>query len=170
MRVFALAPMSRPIAVLSAVLLALPLLMLAGSFLVPERGVLLAAALFVVAVYAAIWLWWRPAAFEVSPEGLRIRFPARSRLVPARDVAAARVLTGRELRDRVGFAMRIGAGGLWGGFGWLWTSRRGIVELYVSRLDGYVLLERRGGRPLLFTPADPAGLVEALSGAAGARA
>jgi hypothetical protein len=85
-------------------------------------------------------------------------------------VAGARVLSGREFRDRVGFAMRIGAGGLWGGFGWLWTSRRGIVEFYVSRLDGYVLLERCSGRPLLFTPADPEGMVEALMGAAGARA
>jgi hypothetical protein len=32
--------------------------------------------------------------------------------------------------------LRIGVGGLWGVFGWLWT-RRGLVEVYVSRTDGW---------------------------------
>jgi hypothetical protein len=72
-------------------------------------------------------------------------------------------MTSREFRDEHGWAMRIGAGGLWGGFGWLWTSRRGLVEFYVSRLDGYVLLERRTGRPLLFTPVEPERVASALS-------
>jgi hypothetical protein len=57
---------------------------------------------------------------------------------------------------------RIGVGGLWGGFGWLWTTRRGLVEFYVSRADGMVLIERRGARPLLITPADPEKLLRAL--------
>jgi hypothetical protein len=163
MHVFALAPMSRSIAVLSAMLLALPVLLAAASFVSAEAGpVLLGAAVFVLAIYASIWIWWRPSAFEVSPEGLRIRFPGRTRLVPAIDVAEARAIGGPELRDLLGLAIRIGAGGLWGGFGWLWTSRRGIVEFYVSRLDRYVWIERRAGRPLLFTPVDPDAVVRAL--------
>jgi hypothetical protein len=32
--------------------------------------------------------------------------------------------------SEVGWSMRVGAGGLWGGFGWLWTERRGIVQMY----------------------------------------
>jgi hypothetical protein len=163
MHVFALAPMSRSIALLSAVLLALPAVLAVASFASAEAGpVLLGAAVFVVATYASIWIWWRPSAFEVSAEGLRIRFPGRTRFVPGPDLAGARVLSSAELRELVGLAMRIGAGGLWGGFGWLWTSRRGIVEFYVSRLDGYVWVERRAGRPLLFTPVDPDGVVRAL--------
>ena len=61
------------------------------------------------------------------------------------------------------FAGRIGVGGLWGGFGWLWTRGRGMVEFYVSRTDGLVIVERRGGRALLFTPQDPEEFVDALS-------
>jgi hypothetical protein len=47
--------------------------------------------------------------------------------------------------------MRIGAGGLWGGFGWLYT-RKGLLDLYVSRTDRFVLVRLRTGRPLLITP------------------
>lgn len=47
--------------------------------------------------------------------------------------------------------MRIGIGGLWGGFGWLWPGR-GLVNFYVSRSDGLVLIERMSARPLLITP------------------
>jgi hypothetical protein len=165
MHVFPLAPMSRSIAVLSGVLLALPLLFLAGAFLLNEQAariVLLAVTCFVLAVYASVWIWWRPSRFEVTAAGLHIRFPARARLVPSHDVASARVIEGRELRALVGLAIRVGAGGLWGGFGWLWTTRRGLVEFYVSRFDRYVWLERRAGRPLLFTPRDPERLVRAL--------
>jgi hypothetical protein len=57
--------------------------------------------------------------------------------------------------------MRIGAGGLWGGFGWLYT-RRGLVDLYVSRTDRFVLVRRRAGRPLLLTPERDASFVDAL--------
>ena len=61
--------------------------------------------------------------------------------------------------------MRVGAGGLWGGFGWLWTQRRGIVQMYISRTDGFVWIERVGDRPWLITPAQPSAFVRALSSA-----
>jgi hypothetical protein len=102
--------------------------------------------------------------FEVAADGLRIRFPLRTRAVPAREIAGVRLISGAAFREEFGFAVRIGVGGLWGGFGWLWTAKRGLVELYVSRLDGLVLVERsRGAAPLLLTPTDPEELVEALS-------
>jgi hypothetical protein len=59
--------------------------------------------------------------------------------------------------------MRVGAGGLWGGFGWLWTQRRGIVQMYISRTDGFVWIERIGDRPWLITPDEPEKFVRALS-------
>ena len=61
--------------------------------------------------------------------------------------------------------MRVGGGALWGGFGWLWTQRRGIVQMYISRTDGFVWIERVGDRPWLITPAQPAAFVRALSSA-----
>ena len=115
------------------------------------------------ALYAWIWLRWRPSGFEVSADGLTIRFPLGRRQVVARDIASVRVLAVATFREEFGLALRIGVGGLWGGFGWLWTSQRGLVEFYISRLDGFVLVERRAGRPLLVTPQSPEELVDALS-------
>jgi hypothetical protein len=66
-------------------------------------------------------------------------------------------------------AFFVGAGGLWGGFGWLWTERRGIAQMYVSRTEGLVWIERRGGRPWLITPEEPEAFVRALWGQARAR-
>jgi hypothetical protein len=59
--------------------------------------------------------------------------------------------------------MRIGAGGLWGAFGWLWTQRRGMVQMYISRTDGFVWIERGADRPWLITPEQPQAFLSALS-------
>jgi hypothetical protein len=158
--------MSRAIRWLTGALLSIPAWFLGIAWLVPQLAVFALVAAAIVALYAAIWVWWRPSGFEVSSDGLGIRFPGATRRIPTHRIAGARILTTAEFRDEVGLALRIGVGGLWGGFGWLWTQRRGLVEFYVSRLDGLVWIERRDGRPLLVTPSDPSGLVRAL----GARA
>jgi hypothetical protein len=59
--------------------------------------------------------------------------------------------------------MRVGAGGLWGGFGWFWTTRRGLVRMYVSRIDHFVWIERGPAQPWLITPDHPDAFVRALS-------
>ncbi len=150
---FALAPISTDIRVLTWIVLAIPLVLSLGALQGegPARGVLLGAAVFVLVLYASVWLWWRPAAFEVDPAGLRIRWPLRVRLIPAREVAEVGVLSPEVLRGEFGWGMRIGAGGLWGGLGWLYT-RNGLLDLYVSRTDRFVLVRLRAGRPLPVTP------------------
>jgi hypothetical protein len=160
-----LAPMSGLIRWLTLVLLAIPIGFVAVGVSGGAPRLLLWVGLAVAVVYAVVWLWWRPAFFEADHDGLRIRFPLRTRRVAAGDLAGARMVTSRELRAEFGLALRIGAGGLWGGFGWLWTQRRGRVEFYVSREDRYVLIERREGQPLLVTPGDAEGLVRALDAA-----
>jgi hypothetical protein len=52
---------------------------------------------------------------------------------------------------------------MWGGFGWLWTRKRGIVQMYISRTDRFVWIERAGERPWLITPERPEEFVAALS-------
>ena len=69
----------------------------------------------------------------------------------------------QELRREAGWCMRVGARGLWGGFGWLWTQRRGIVQMYISRTDGLVWIERVSDRPWLITPERPEIFVRVLS-------
>jgi hypothetical protein len=164
MLTFRLAPMSRGIRILTWILLAMPVALVASGLRAPAPAgtLLVIVGLGTAALYAAVWLGWRPTGFEVSPDGLRIRFPAWTRLVPRADLARARALTSDEFKREFGFALRIGVGGLWGGFGWLWTRGRGLVEFYVSRVDGLVLVERRRGRPLLVTPVDPDGFVRSL--------
>ena len=90
-------------------------------------------------------------------------WPLRRLQIRRADIASAELIDRDELRRRPGWAMRVGAGGLGGAFGWLWTERRGIVRMYVARLDGLVWLERAGGQPWLITPDQPDAFVRALS-------
>lgn len=167
-RSFPLAPMSRLIIGLTAVVLALPVVLVVAGLLSPARPVLLGAAAFVVVMCVAVWLFCRPTGFEVSGGELVVIWPLRRRVIPRTNIASARVIGRGELRKELGWAIRVGVGGLWGAFGSLWTSRRGSVEVYVSRTDGLVWIERRVGRPLLITPTNPEGFLLALGIAADA--
>ena len=160
---FPLAPMSGDIRVLTAIAWVAPLGLILGAMLArgPVRGVLLVVSALVVVTYASVWLFWRPTAFEVDRSGLRIVWPLRARTIPAREVAEAVVLSREAFRRDFGWGMRIGAGGLWGGFGWLYTSK-GLLGLYVSRTDRVVLVRLRTGRPLLVTPEGDERFVAAL--------
>ena len=124
---------------------------------------LAAAAAGTVLLFVAVWLYSRPTEFLLSPTSLDIVFPIRT-LRRTRDASfGARRVTAKELRKDFGFCLRIGVGGLWGTFGWLWTSRAGLVDVFVSRTDGLVLVTSREARPLLITPADPDAFVRAVS-------
>ena len=160
---FPLAPMSSDIRVLTGIALALPPLLALGSVLGrgPTGGILLAATALVLLIYASVWLLWRPTVFEVGQTGLRIQWPPRSRAIPAREIAGAELLSREAFRREFGWGMRIGAGGLWGGFGWLYTSK-GLLGLYISRTDRIVLVRLRTGRPLLVTPEGDERFVAAL--------
>jgi Bacterial PH domain len=159
-RSFGFAPMSGAIRVLTLVLLALPVVFLAAAAL--GHSSLEGPGLLTV-VYAWIWLRFRPTRFVVRPDVLEVVWPFKRREIRRAGISSARLIDCNQLRQEVGWGMRVGAGGLWGGFGWLWTRRRGIVQMYISRNDGLVWIERGGARPWLLTPEDPAGFVRALS-------
>jgi hypothetical protein len=159
---FGLAPMSPSVRALTWALLPLPALFLAIALTI--QRLLLAPAAVLVLIDVWIWLWWRPTAFVIEPHALQIVWPLRRRAIPRADLAAVRLIDRAELRREVGKGLRVGAGGMWGGFGWLWTERRGALRMYVSRTDQFVWIERRSGRPWLITPERPADFVRALSG------
>jgi Bacterial PH domain len=160
---FPLAPMSGDIRALTAIAFVAPLGLVLAAILGhgSVRDVLLVVSALVIILYASVWLLWRPTAFEVDRSGLRILWPLRARTIPAREVAEAVVLSREAFRRELGGGMRIGADGLWGGFGWLYTSK-GLLGLYVSRTDRVVLVRLRTGRPLLVTPEDDERFVAAL--------
>jgi hypothetical protein len=147
-------------------LLTLGLLVLPGVFLasaVYGTALFVAPALFMVVTYAWVWLRFRPTLFVIHPDLLEVIWPLKRRHIRREDIAAVRLIDSRELRRDVGWCMRVGAGGLWGGFGWLWTQRHGIVQMYISRTDGLVWIECVSNRPWLITPEQPEAFVRALS-------
>jgi hypothetical protein len=160
-KAFRLAPMSPVIAVLTAVLLLLPVVfVLSARF---TRPVLLVPGLLLAAMYLWIWLWFRPTRFEWHADRLDVVWPLRREAIARGDIASVRVIDAATLKRDIGWGLRVGAGGLWGGFGWLYTQHRGKVRMYVSRTDRFVWLEPRRGPPWLLTPDDLDAFVAALS-------
>ncbi len=119
-------------------------------------------AIGMIAMYALVWLVGRPTRFEISPDSLSIVWPLRRRVIPRADISGVRYLSRAALKEEVGYAMRFGVGGLWGGFGRAWTGK-GTMELWISRQDWCVLVERRSGMPLILTPERPEAFTHALA-------
>jgi hypothetical protein len=153
--------MCRFILVLTLIVAALPAVFLIGGMM--GARVLWVPALLLILTYAWVWTRFRPTAFVVHARALEVIWPLKRRQVSREEITAVRLVAREELRRQVGWGMRVGAGGLWGGFGWLWTSRRGIVQMYVSRLDRFVWIERGGERPWLITPERSEAFVSALA-------
>lgn len=161
---YPLAPMDGLIRVLTWICVAIPLVVGLAAIRAPApaRAILFGVAGAMLAMYAFIWLWMRPTGFVVAPDGLVIDWPVRRRRIEAAAVTAARILDRDQLRSELGRIVRIGAGGLGGGFG-LARTAHGLVELWVSRTDWMVLVECTGRRSLLITPADPERFVSELA-------
>ncbi len=161
--IFRLAPMSALIRGLTIVLLCLPVAMAVMAVL---RGVtLLLPVVLLVVIYAWVWFHLRPRKFVVDGTDLHVVWPTRRRAIPRREISSVRTLGREELKREIGWGMRVGAGGLWGGFGWLWTGRRGLIHMYVSRTDRFVWIECGARRPWLITPERAEEFVRLLSAA-----
>src|SRR5262245_16387738 len=152
-RSYCIAPMSAVIRVLTALLFLVPVGMVIGA--AAGMRVLLVPLAFVVAIYAWIWLRFRPREFVIHPDRIEVLCPLKRRTIARATVVPCRTIGLADLRREIGWGIRVGAGGLWGAFGWLWTLRRGIVQMYVSRTDGFVWIERGAETPWLITPERP---------------
>ena len=119
-------------------------------------------AVLLLFLYALIWLVFRPTRFEIDDHALHLIWPVFRQSVPRHDVVRVRRVTRNDVYASFGWCLRIGAGGFGGGFGRLWTSKAGLVDLWVSRLDGWVLIERRANKPILVTPTSPDEFVRVL--------
>lgn len=161
--IFHLAPMSPGLRFATWILWVLPAGMLyaALSAPFPVAPVLLATTAFVVATYASVWFVFRPSRFVIDAHQLRIEWPVRARVIERADVVEARIVSADEFRREYGQGTRIGAGGLWGGFGLLRTGRE-TFSMWISRTDRFVIVKLGGARPLLLTPTLPERFVELL--------
>lgn len=121
----------------------------------------LVIGVFILVIVASVWLFFRPSWFELSPGGLHIRWPLRRTFIPLSRIESVQMITADERKRRYGFGMRVGAGGLWGGFGYR-TSNQGLMHMYISRLDHAVMLRVRGDKLWMITPRDPRRFVATL--------
>ena len=169
MQRFRLARMSRWFAVMSWVsVLAAVAAPVVVALLPPRRVAAPWAVLMGVVVWGVllmVWAVYRPARFEVGPEGLRIVWPLRSRFIPAGRILRADPVSKKD----VGLLMRTcGAGGFLGCFGWFYSRRVGHMSAYLSRYDGLVLVRLEDTRPLLISPERPEEFVAAVGSLAAA--
>jgi hypothetical protein len=153
--------MSPTIKGMTIVVLVLPLIFGVWA-LITHEPVSGGVFLFLIALYGSVWVWCRPYRFVITHSYLEIVFPGWRRRIPVGDISCIRLINKETFCQEFGWAIRIGVGGLWGGFGWLWTGKRGLVEFYISQLNEFVLVERSQGKSLLITPENPNQLVEAV--------
>ena len=150
---FALARMCPVTLLLTLIMAALPAAFLIAGTFGPQA--LWGPALFLILIYGWVWTRFRPTAFVVHTDALEVIWPLKRGRISRDGIAAVRLVDRHELPAA-------GGPGRTGGFGWLWTSRRGIVQMYVSRLDRFVWIERGRERPWLITPERPEAFVSAL--------
>jgi hypothetical protein len=155
--------MSTGMMISTAICLCIPLVLAIPVWLAPPllRITMGSVAAIIVMMYAVIWLWMRPSAFAVNPDELELVWPVRRRTIARGDIVRVRKLAIADLKREIGYMLRVGAGGLWGGFG-LAKTALGYMELWVSRADWIVWIECRDRRSLLVTPEDPDRFVELL--------
>lgn len=161
---YALAPMNGMIRGLTGALLLLPVAFVAigVSASGPGAGVLLYTGIAVALLYLGVYLYSRPLRFEVDDQTLTVVWCIRRRRIERSTLRSVTPLGLDDFKARFGFSARIGVGGLWGMFGWLWTSQEGLLDVYVSRTDGWVIAEIEGARPLVLSPERPAEFVAVL--------
>lgn len=161
MPTYRLARMSPGLRVLTIVLLLLPAVFLVAVLAGQKDAAI--PLVMVVVIYGWVWLGFRPRAFIIHPNTLEIVWPLKRREVPRQSILSLRQMDAKTVKTEIGWCARIGAGGLWGGFGWLWTQRRGIVQMYISRTDQFVWIQRGDKRSWLITPERPEEFVRELS-------
>jgi Bacterial PH domain len=122
-----------------------------------------APCFIVIAFYMWIWLRFRPTRFVMHKQSLEVIWPLKRQEIPLHSISSVRLLDREMLKQEIGWGLRLGAGGLGGGCGWLWTKRHGLVQRYIPRTDGFVWVERKSDRPWLLTPEQPEAFILALS-------
>jgi hypothetical protein len=154
-------PMSVSIKVITYIMEAIPFLLVYFGF-ADHNPSLFVVAIFFVLLLAGVWLWMRPMHYIVDSSALTIVWPLRKYVILRSGIAGVRVLDKNQIKKELGLSLRIGVGGLFGGFGLLWTRKRGMMRFYITRLDNFVMIDRRNGRPLMITVDDPHGMLKEL--------
>ena len=167
MKHYPLAPMDPMYQGLSLFLGSLPFLFVSLTLMVPGPQKLMfgACSVFLFLIYAWIWFYWRPTSFRLETTALVIEFPRRQMAIDLSGVQQVHLYNSyADFTAEWGLGIRIGAGGLWGSFGWLKTAK-GTLQMYLSRSEDLVVVEFQDRRPLLMTPEQAQDFVRELQSA-----
>jgi PH (Pleckstrin Homology) domain-containing protein len=162
--------MTTDLRIMTVVVLLVPIVLAVVGLGTPglARLVLYGVLGFVAIIYLSVWFWWRPSRFEITARGLTIVWPLRALTIPAHEIREISILGRKDFYREYKYGLRVGAGGLWGGFGRLITAK-GTLVMYISRTDAFVMVHRAGERPLMITPEQPERFVEELKAIVAAR-
>ena len=156
-----LAPMSRPIRILTWLLYWLPVAFLLAA-LTGKAPILFWPGIVVLCIFALVWMVFRPTRFELDDAELIVRRPLLRSRFPLSSLQRVQLIDATELKARLGFAVRFGVAGLWGVFGILWSRKAGRVSTWISSSDQFVWMEFSDRPPLLITPEHPDSFIAEL--------
>lgn len=115
--------------------------------------------LVLVGGFVLVHLYSRPARYEISPEGMRIVWPGRTRKLPRGAFSEIKTVN---MTDLGRMRRRFGIAGIFGMFGWFQSEYLGSVDAYVTRHTDMVYLRLVNRRPLLLTPRNAETFLETL--------
>lgn len=128
----------------------------------PLLPYLLICAFLIVFIYSVIWFRMRPKSFVIDDENLTIEWPVGKKSWKRSEISSVEYMPREKFKETYGFGIRVGAGGLWGGFGRYQTTDT-TFRMFVSRIDGFVIVNFREGRPLMITPENPESFMKSVT-------
>lgn len=158
---FKLAPMDGLMKAITVTIAAIACIFLVASFF--GSRILIIPGFIFLALIAGVWFVFRPKAFVIRSDSIEICFPVRSIYLSRSTITNVRAMDRKSFLAEAGWGIRIGVGGLWGAFGWLWTLKRGMVRMYISRIDRFVWIEFSDRQPLIVSPDRTEEFIRSLS-------
>lgn len=138
--------------------LGIPLIVAASIYRTSHDPRILCLPLVFVAILGVAYSF-RPSDFSVTPDSLRVERPIGAVVVPLSQIAAVTsarpFLSGRTLG-----LFRVS--GFYGAYGRFWNRAVGSFDAYLTGQPGMIAIRRLKGRPLVISPDDLPGLLDAL--------
>jgi len=139
------------IVVTATVLLVMPSIMLAVG-----QTVMALIAFVGMSLFFLVLVFFAPMKYLVSPDGVTVWRWGPIFVIPSETISGA-----EEVRLS-GVVRTCGVGGFLGAWGWFRARDIGSFRAYVSRSDRMVMIRRKDDVPVVLTPDDPQGLIEAV--------
>lgn len=138
---YKLAPMDQYMLRMTKVCLLIPVFFFLTGPLLPYFLIL---AFLITFLYSMIWLRLRPKAFVVDGEAFTIEWPVGKQTWNRSEIVSVEFMTFEKFKKAYGLVF--------------WTNFR----MFISRIDGFVIVNFREGKPLMMTPENPESFIQNL--------